>query len=180
MTNLVAMSWLVRMGGAEGIRTPDPLTASQVRYQLRHSPSRSPWSLHGAPCNRTRARSAPVAPGVPAQPPPAFSASSSQSRSPRSATSPFTSTVGVPRPCGPETSHADSHPSHPDLAPAGTTGGACRRGAGRRSAGLRDPSGLRCLLPALAFSPFGTAHVDLLIGRFPGTWSGHHERRGYP
>jgi hypothetical protein len=24
--------------GAEGIRTPDPLTASQVRYQLRHSP----------------------------------------------------------------------------------------------------------------------------------------------
>jgi hypothetical protein len=25
-------------GGAEGIRTPDPLTASQVRYQLRHSP----------------------------------------------------------------------------------------------------------------------------------------------
>ena len=25
-------------GGAEGIRTPDPLTASQMRYQLRHSP----------------------------------------------------------------------------------------------------------------------------------------------
>ncbi len=31
---------LVRLGGAEGIRTPDPLTASQVRYQLRHSPLR--------------------------------------------------------------------------------------------------------------------------------------------
>ena len=27
-----------RRSGAEGIRTPDPLTASQVRYQLRHSP----------------------------------------------------------------------------------------------------------------------------------------------
>jgi hypothetical protein len=29
----------VKMGGAEGIRTPDPHTASVVRYQLRHSPS---------------------------------------------------------------------------------------------------------------------------------------------
>jgi hypothetical protein len=29
---------LIRVGGAEGTRTPDPLTASQVRYQLRHSP----------------------------------------------------------------------------------------------------------------------------------------------
>ena len=27
-------------GGAEGTRTPDPLTASQMRYQLRHSPLR--------------------------------------------------------------------------------------------------------------------------------------------
>src|SRR3954452_7379966 len=26
------------MGGAEGTRTPDPHTASVVRYQLRHSP----------------------------------------------------------------------------------------------------------------------------------------------
>ena len=26
-------------GGAEGIRTPDPLHAMQVRYQLRHSPA---------------------------------------------------------------------------------------------------------------------------------------------
>jgi hypothetical protein len=26
------------VGGAEGIRTPDPLHAMQVRYQLRHSP----------------------------------------------------------------------------------------------------------------------------------------------
>jgi hypothetical protein len=25
-------------GGAEGIRTPDPLIANEVRYQLRHSP----------------------------------------------------------------------------------------------------------------------------------------------
>ncbi len=28
-----------RFGGAEGIRTPDPLHAMQVRYQLRHSPA---------------------------------------------------------------------------------------------------------------------------------------------
>ncbi len=28
----------VLFGGAEGIRTPDPLHAMQVRYQLRHSP----------------------------------------------------------------------------------------------------------------------------------------------
>jgi hypothetical protein len=32
--------WASDQGGAEGIRTPDPLTASQVRYQLRHSPLR--------------------------------------------------------------------------------------------------------------------------------------------
>jgi hypothetical protein len=25
-------------GGAEGTRTPDPLVANEVRYQLRHSP----------------------------------------------------------------------------------------------------------------------------------------------
>jgi hypothetical protein len=29
---------VVKMGGAEGTRTPDPHTASVVRYQLRHSP----------------------------------------------------------------------------------------------------------------------------------------------
>jgi hypothetical protein len=27
-------------GGAEGIRTPDPLHAMEVRYQLRYSPAR--------------------------------------------------------------------------------------------------------------------------------------------
>ncbi len=26
------------IGGAEGTRTPDPLVANEVRYQLRHSP----------------------------------------------------------------------------------------------------------------------------------------------
>ena len=31
-------------GGAKGIRTPDPHTASVVRYQLRHSPVKSCWS----------------------------------------------------------------------------------------------------------------------------------------
>src|SRR4051794_14984154 len=30
----------LEMGGAEGTRTPDPHTASVVRYQLRHSPLR--------------------------------------------------------------------------------------------------------------------------------------------
>ena len=32
----------VLFGGAEGTRTPDPLHAMQVRYQLRHSPARNP------------------------------------------------------------------------------------------------------------------------------------------
>jgi hypothetical protein len=30
------------VGGAEGTRTPDPLHAMQVRYQLRHSPKLFP------------------------------------------------------------------------------------------------------------------------------------------
>ena len=30
----------VHFGGAEGTRTPDPLVANEVRYQLRHSPLR--------------------------------------------------------------------------------------------------------------------------------------------
>jgi hypothetical protein len=44
-------------GGAEGIRTPDPLTASQVRYQLRHSPlpGRSYTTSRG-PCEGGRRR----------------------------------------------------------------------------------------------------------------------------
>jgi hypothetical protein len=29
----------VVFGGAEGTRTPDPLHAMEVRYQLRHSPA---------------------------------------------------------------------------------------------------------------------------------------------
>jgi hypothetical protein len=33
-------SQAVVLGGAEGTRTPDPLHAMQVRYQLRHSPAR--------------------------------------------------------------------------------------------------------------------------------------------
>ncbi len=32
------MALACTFGGAEGIRTPDPLHAMQVRYQLRHSP----------------------------------------------------------------------------------------------------------------------------------------------
>ena len=66
-----------RLGGAEGIRTPDPLTASQVRYQLRHSPVASKptrvrpaafnWASQGTALRRGRAggagpRSAPSSP----------------------------------------------------------------------------------------------------------------------
>jgi hypothetical protein len=36
---------LLKLGGAEGIRTPDPLHAMEVRYQLRYSPvNRIIWS----------------------------------------------------------------------------------------------------------------------------------------
>ncbi len=36
---------LQKLGGAEGIRTPDPLHAMEVRYQLRYSPvNRIIWS----------------------------------------------------------------------------------------------------------------------------------------
>ena len=37
--------------GAEGIRTPDPLHAMQVRYQLRHSPIASAWQRRGILAN---------------------------------------------------------------------------------------------------------------------------------
>jgi hypothetical protein len=32
------MALTCNFGGAEGTRTPDPLHAMQMRYQLRHSP----------------------------------------------------------------------------------------------------------------------------------------------
>ena len=35
---------LQELGGAEGIRTPDPLHAMEVRYQLRYSPVNRIWS----------------------------------------------------------------------------------------------------------------------------------------
>jgi hypothetical protein len=35
------------VGGAEGIRTPDPLDANEVRYQLRHSPEKPGAALSG-------------------------------------------------------------------------------------------------------------------------------------
>src|SRR2546421_6766660 len=43
-----------RMGGAEGTRTPDPHTASVVRYQLRHGPQVPGRSGHSR--NSTHAR----------------------------------------------------------------------------------------------------------------------------
>jgi hypothetical protein len=42
--------------GAEGTRTPDPLHAMEVRYQLRHSPGTSP---HG-PVKSSQRRSKPA------------------------------------------------------------------------------------------------------------------------
>ena len=43
------------LGGAEGIRTPDPLHAMEVRYQLRYSPvNRIIWSLRTAIAYRLR------------------------------------------------------------------------------------------------------------------------------
>ena len=38
MFSTLQVSDLHRYGGAKGTRTPDPHTASVVRYQLRHSP----------------------------------------------------------------------------------------------------------------------------------------------
>jgi hypothetical protein len=35
---------VLRGSGAKGTRTPDPLTASEVRYQLRHSPEAKVYS----------------------------------------------------------------------------------------------------------------------------------------
>ncbi len=46
-------------GGAKGIRTPDPHTASVVRYQLRHSPKMCLSKLHhGLPAIKVAAQPA--------------------------------------------------------------------------------------------------------------------------
>lgn len=37
--NFHSCEWKFIVGGAEGTRTPDPLHAMQMRYQLRHSPN---------------------------------------------------------------------------------------------------------------------------------------------
>ena len=76
---------LLIVGGAEGIRTPDPLTASQVRYQLRHSPL--PLRSYTT-TNQSRA-------GGPPSTYPAM-AFSSQPESFRSIFLPPIATVGVP------------------------------------------------------------------------------------
>ena len=41
------MSDLRLSSGAEGTRTPDPLHAMEVRYQLRHSPAAQPGNPVG-------------------------------------------------------------------------------------------------------------------------------------
>jgi integrase len=52
--DLVTGSVPANMGGAEGTRTPDPHTASVVRYQLRHSPKPAPNTSLGPTSNATR------------------------------------------------------------------------------------------------------------------------------
>lgn len=48
------------IGGAKGIRTPDPHTASVVRYQLRHSPEKlcQPKLHHRQPSFKTAGQAA--------------------------------------------------------------------------------------------------------------------------
>ena len=45
-----------QLGGAEGIRTPDPLVANEVRYQLRYSPKSARKSSKGPDEGRIRSR----------------------------------------------------------------------------------------------------------------------------
>ena len=45
--------------GAKGTRTPDPLTASEVRYQLRHSPEAKFNSASRMPIHYTPPRPLP-------------------------------------------------------------------------------------------------------------------------
>ena len=80
------MTPCVRKSGAEGIRTPDPLTASQMRYQLRHSPLLE--RRYTSTCRRPHQG--------PAQP--AAIAFFSQLASLRSIFLPLTAMVGVPKP----------------------------------------------------------------------------------
>src|SRR5689334_4479183 len=81
----VPASHLQVLGGAEGIRTPDPLHAMEVRYQLRYSPATactmvahrltaSPSLHNGRPCSHPgsdrrvdpgRGRRDPVSPDLP-------------------------------------------------------------------------------------------------------------------
>src|SRR5687767_6879410 len=51
-----------QMGGAEGTRTPDPHTASVVRYQLRHSPLPTRSGVSG-PWATVQAERSPTAQG---------------------------------------------------------------------------------------------------------------------
>ena len=46
-------------GGAKGTRTPNPLLAKQVRYQLRHGPGRPAAPSPKAPGRRTIVRHGP-------------------------------------------------------------------------------------------------------------------------
>jgi hypothetical protein len=53
-----------RFGGAEGTRTPDPLIANEMRYQLRHSPSAPLGRTLTTGRTGTETRSRTLAPGV--------------------------------------------------------------------------------------------------------------------
>ena len=47
LSDVPAKKMSARHGGAEGTRTPDPLHAMEVRYQLRHSPVGSAQHTRG-------------------------------------------------------------------------------------------------------------------------------------
>ncbi len=80
------------LGGAEGTRTPDPHTASVVRYQLRHSPklpgkvTKHPWPDLIDWCGRLSTGPVDAAAGCPLEPDGRASDAPSTSRVP---TNPF-------------------------------------------------------------------------------------------
>src|SRR3954447_8731209 len=71
------------LGGAEGTRTPDPHTASVVRYQLRHSPLLASETSPAASHKDYTGRATPAAVGsAPTTPPPSAPSHEYQASSP--------------------------------------------------------------------------------------------------
>ena len=59
---------MTQMSGAEGTRTPDPHTASVVRYQLRHSPKPTRLRQEQHPAERAETQVYTAAEATPKQP----------------------------------------------------------------------------------------------------------------